>query len=194
MKFEKLNVAKPTNRKITASMVSPSLPLDTLELLNPKKKKAKATEEEPETPRKQTAVEIQQNHEIFAAEGLRGVNIYLGAKVLPKYKDKYFSWVELVKVRQRFRGWTPLKVDYEKHTATPCTLDEADKTTGNVLCWMEMTMWNQLQLTEDQRRKMIADEVAKDDPARHVDSLNAQFRGKLDGMNFAPLKEVSEPQ
>lgn len=148
---------------------------------------AKAPKATPISTPTGSAVELGKSREIFAAEGLRGVNLYLAHRVAPKYPDKRISWVNTKEVRQRYRGYVPLVVDYERDTLEEAkTLDEAEKTTGNTLCWIDRAAWESMQAPDRQLAARIRNEVTSDSSEKQVAALR-EIVPTLDGLSIEPL-------
>ena len=107
---------------------------------------------------------------------------WLADVVRPKYPKYYITYVNRESVRQGFKGWKPLKVNFHKGTVEECDIDEAEKTTGNVLAWRDMRIQKKIRDDRMKLQKQRDQITQTDGTERQAEAFNAQVASLSGGM------------
>lgn len=122
-------------------------------------------------------IELGNTQEFIGYHKFDGLDKFIQRVVVPKHPDKFIAWVDREHVAQRFRGWQPLRLDYQKQDAEVVDMDSADKTQRNVLAWQDIRI-HKAKEDEEARRRAISNRfVAQQGTKAQADEFNAQGLG-----------------
>lgn len=115
---------------------------------------------------------------------------YLAKYILPKYLDKKVAWVDRREASERWRGWRFLKwMQATDSLIETESIDEADKTHSNVLCWRDKHIqdaidneWKKKQT--DQNRKVLSENYRV-----QAEAMNNSLKTISPGIGAKPLDE-----
>jgi len=117
---------------------------------------------------------------------------YFDKVVRPKYPKRYIAMPSKEHAREEFRGWRMLFWDTSSDTVKEVKdPDEATKTSGNILCWMDIRIKEANDAEWRARQRSANKFVETEGSSKEVAAkLSPQLQGLSHGMiNASPLKE-----